>query len=188
MDEAVAQKLIIEAGGKPGKVYGKNGKDFLHKRIQGFNNAARNMPWLVMVDLDHDADCAPPFCEQWVPNPAPYLCFRVAVREVEAWIMADADSLASFLRIGRKKIPSDPEQLEDPKTMMVNLARRSQRRAIKQDMVPREGSGRSVGPAYASRLIEYVQQFWRPEAAGERSESLRRSIACLRRMIKGISE
>ena len=112
---------------------------------------------MVLVDLDHDAECAPPFCAEWVPSPAPYLCFRVAVREVEAWLMADADSLASFLSVVRNKIPAEPEQLDDPKTEMVNLARRSRRRAIRKDMVPRAGSGRSVGPAYASRLIEYVQ-------------------------------
>jgi hypothetical protein len=43
------------------------------------------------VDLDSDTGCAPPLCEQWIPGPAPFLCFRVAVREVEAWLMADAE-------------------------------------------------------------------------------------------------
>jgi hypothetical protein len=40
VDEAVVQKLIIEAGGCPGTVYGKSGKAFLRQKIQGFNNAA----------------------------------------------------------------------------------------------------------------------------------------------------
>jgi len=121
-----------------------------------------------------------------VPDPAPYLCFRVAVREVEAWLMADAATLASFLGVVRNRIPPNPEQLDDPKTETVNLARRSQRRAIRKDMVPRAGSGRSVGPAYASRLIEYVRTSWRPEAASEQSQSLRRAIACLRQMMEKV--
>jgi len=188
VDEAVVQKLIIVAGGCPGTVYGKTGKVFLRQKIQGFNNAAEAWPWLVLVDLNNDAECAPPLCSEWLPVPAPYLCFRVAVREVEAWLMADADSLASFLGVSRNRIPAEPEQLYDPKTEMVNLARRSRRLAIRKDMVPREGSGRSVGPAYPSRLIEYVQTSWRPEVAIERAESLKRSIRCLQRMIEKVSK
>lgn len=187
VDEAVAQKLIIEAGGLPGTVYGKSGKAFIHQKVQGFNNAAKMWPWLVLVDLDNDAECAPPFCTRWVPDPAPYLCFRVAVRMVESWLMADAEALASFLGLSSNRIPQDPEQLDDPKREMVNLARRSRRAAIRKDMVPREGSGRPVGSAYASRLIEYVQSSWRPEVAGRQAESLRRAIACLRRILKAVA-
>jgi hypothetical protein len=187
VDEAVAQKLITEVGACPGSIYGKNGKSFLRQKIQGFNNAARGWPWLVLVDLDNDAECAPPLCTEWVADPALYLCFRIAVREVEAWLMADEATLASFLSVSRNKIPNDPEQVIDPKREMVNLARRSRRQAIRKDMVPREGSGRSVGPAYASRMIEYIQTLWRPEAASEKSESLRRAIASLRRMIEKVS-
>jgi len=187
VDEAVVQKLILEAGGCPGTVYSKTGKPFLRRKIQGFNNAARTWPWLVLVDLDNDAECAPTLCAQWVPVLAVHLCFRVAVREVEAWLMADTDTLGSFLGVSPNRIPADPEQLEDPKTEMVNLARRSRRLAIRKDMVPREGSGRSVGPAYAPRMIEYIQTSWRPEVASGQAESLRRAIASLRRMIEEVS-
>jgi hypothetical protein len=184
IDKAVAQKLIIGAGGSPGTIYGENGKAFLHQKIQGFNNAAKVWPWLVVVDLDNDKECAPLFCKRWVPDPSPYLCFRVAVREVESWLMADSETLASFLGISRAIIPKDPEGLVDPKREMVNLARRSRKEAIRKDMVPRQGSGRPVGPAYASRMIEYVQNYWRPEVAARRADSLGRAIACLRRVIK----
>jgi len=149
---------------------------------------ARAWPWFVLVDLDNDAECAPLLCAQWVPVPAPYLCFRVAVRKVEAWLMADGDSLAAFLGIGHNRIPAEPEQLDDPKVEMVNLARLSRRLAIRKDMVPRQGSGRSIGPAYASRLIGYVQTAWRPDKASGQAESLRRAIDCLRRIIEEVSE
>jgi hypothetical protein len=181
VDEAVIRRLIVEAGGYPGTVYGKRGKSFLRQSIQGYNIAARHSPWVVLVDLDHDAGCAPLFCKEWVPYPAPHLCFRVAVREVEAWLMADPESLASLLKVARGRIPSDPERLLEPKTEMVNLARHSRRRDIREDMVPREQSGRTVGPAYTSRLVEYVQTSWRSEVASEHAESLRRAIEQLKR-------
>jgi len=184
VDEAVVRKLILEAGGYPGSVYGKNGKALLRRQFSGYNNAARHWPWIVLVDLDRDGECTPPLREDWVSDPAPYLCFRVAVREVEAWLMADAESLAGFLSVAPSRIPGDPEQLQDPKTEMVNLARHSRRRAIREDMVPRSRSGRAIGPAYASRLVEYVATLWRPEVAKERADSLGRAIRCLQRIVE----
>lgn len=65
---------------------------------------------------------------------------------------------------------------------LVNLARRSRRKAIRQDMVPRARSGRQEGPAYTSRMTEFASEKWRPEVAAEHSESLRRAIQCLQRL------
>ena len=183
VDEAVVRKLITNAGGQPGAVYGKNGKTALRQKINGYNNAARHAPWVVLVDLDREAECAPPLREAWLPEPAPDLCFRVAVREIEAWLMADPETLAGFLGVARNRIPSRPEDSDQPKAAMVNLARRSRRRAVREDMVPRAESGRPVGPAYTSRLIEYVEGRWRPEVAAGHSESLRRAITCLEQLI-----
>lgn len=186
LDEVIARKLIERAGGPMGGVFGKNGKPALRKQINGFNNAARSpyAPWLVLVDLDKDKDCAPALRDAWLPHPAPGLCFRIAVREMEAWLMADAETLAAYLNVSANRISENPESLEKPKDEMVNLARRSRRPAIKRDMVPREGSGRRVGIAYTSRLIEYVRDKWRLETAAKRSESLRRAIRCLKKLIK----
>ena len=84
IDEAVARRVIEAAGAELGPVYGKNGKDQLLQRLNGYNAAARYAPWLVLVDLDQDADCAPPFRDAQLPTPAVSMCFRVAVHEVEA--------------------------------------------------------------------------------------------------------
>ncbi|MDE0243943.1 MAG: hypothetical protein OXM59_01145 [Gammaproteobacteria bacterium] len=183
VDEAVVRKLITQAGGKTGSVYGKNGKPELLRRIDGYSNAARYAPWIVLVDLNGDAECAPSILNDWVPRPAPQLCFRIAVREVEAWLIADTQTFSRFLSIQPANLPSQPEILERPKDNVVNFARRSRRTAIRRDMVPREGSGRRVGPAYASRLIEYIEQHWQPTTAAQRSESLRRAMDCLERLI-----
>lgn len=163
-------------------MYGKNGKPFLKDRIDGYNSAARHAPWVVLIDLDTEEDCAPPIRATWLPHPVPQMCFRVAVRAVEAWLMADAEALARFLRIARGRIAADPESLERPKQAMVNLARQSRSGDIRQDLVPRESSGRTEGPAYTSRLIEYATDLWRPDVAEARADSLRRTVACLRRL------
>lgn len=186
VDEAVVRRLITHAGGQPGSVYGRDGKSALHRKISGYNNAARYAPWVVLVDLDNDADCAPPILDKWVPAPAPNLCFRIAVREVEAWLMADAQTLAHHLSVGLGKIPAEPERLERPKDAMVDLARRSRRKDIRKDMVPRERSGSRVGPAYTSRLIEYTQEHWQPEVAARHAESLQRAINSLQKLVKTV--
>lgn len=182
VDEAVVRRLTAHVGAALGDVHGRRGKAYMRERIAGFNNAARHAPWFILVDLDGDADCAPPLRTAWLPNPSPRLCFRIAVREVEAWLLADGERLADFLRISRARIPSDPERLASPKAQMVTLARNSRRRDIREDMIPRPGSGRGEGPAYASRLIEFVTTHWRPDEAARHSDSLRRAIDCLRRL------
>lgn|GEM_PF-3609793 len=70
IDEAVVRKLILEAGGCPGAIYGKNGKALLRRLLPGYNNAARFSPWIILVDLDRDAECAPPLLEDWLSEPA----------------------------------------------------------------------------------------------------------------------
>lgn len=121
---------------------------------------------------------------QMVPNPAPNLCFRVAIREVEAWLLADGETLARFLGVAEGSVPSDPESLVRPKEAMLRLGRRSRKSAIRKDMVPRRDSGRAVGPAYTSRLIEFASTQWRPAVAAERSNSLKRAIRCLQRLLE----
>ena len=186
VDEVVVKRLISQAGGVPGEVYGKNGKLPLRARINAYNSAARYRPWIVLVDLNHEANCAPDLCRAWLPTRSSKLCFRVAVREVEAWLLADREHISKFLSISKTRIPLNPELEENPKQVMVNLAAHSRRRNIREEMVPRPGSGREVGPAYTSRLIEFIstsQGGWRPDIAAAYSQSLRRCIECLRRLI-----
>lgn len=181
-DEAIACRILEHVGLTFGTAYGKQGKAYLLARVPNYNKAARFAPWLVVVDLDQDADCAPLFVEDKLPNPASGMSFRVAVRAVEAWLMADAERLAAFLDIPLKRVPRNPDAELDPKGLLVRLAAQSRNRAIVQDMVPRQGSGGRVGPGYAGRLIEFVtttDHFWRPEVAAQRSDSLRRCLEAL---------
>jgi hypothetical protein len=140
----------------------------------------------VLVDLDQDATCAAELCRDWIATKAAKLCFRVAVRAVESWLLADRESIAKFLSVTQSRIPIDPESELNPKQIMVDLAAKSKRRSIREDMVPRPGSGRSVGAAYTSRLIEFVQSpLWRPLVAAERAQSLQRCRRCLKQLVQG---
>lgn len=179
MDEAVARVIISFAGGRLDKVFGKKGKADLRSKLSGYNSAAGYRPWLVLVDLDNDAVCAPALRQDWLAAPSQFMCFRIAVREVEAWLMADRESLADFLRIRRTRVPDDIEGLEDPKRTLVDLARESRVNAIRADLVPRPGSGRSAGPAYTSRLTSFAEHHWDVGRASTRSRSLSAAIACL---------
>lgn len=185
VDEAVIKRIIEHIGATPGPIYGRNGKNFIRQRIANYDQAGRFSPWIVLVDLDHDADCAPALRNAWLPNPSRSMCFRVAVRQVESWILADRERIAKFLSVSASKIPHNPESIDSPKEMVIGLARQSRRRDIREDMVPRPGSGRAVGPAYTARLIEFVinaNTGWRPDIAARYSESLHRALRCLRRI------
>ena len=143
----------------------------------------RFAPWLAVVDLDQDEDCAPDFIHDVLPSPARGMQLRVAVRAIEAWLLADVERLAAFLRIPRARVPLNPDLEPDPKSALIALARRSRNRAMRADIVPRQGSGARVGPGYTGRMIEFVRGAahpWRPEAAVQRSDSLRRCVMALR--------
>lgn len=183
-DQHVAARLIAHAGGQVGRVRGRQGKAYVGARMGGYCQAARRAPWLVLIDLDDDADCPVPILDKWVPTKARYLCFRVAVREIESWLLADADALAAYLNVRRERIPAVPDRLANPKNAMISLARHSRNRRIRRDMVPLAGVGGRTGLRYAARMAEYVQGAWRPEVAALRSESLRRAMACLERIVE----
>jgi hypothetical protein len=182
LDEVVLRRLIRETGGAPGTIYGGNGKQHLLRSLSAYNQAAHFAPWAVLIDLDSDADCAPLVLPDWLPNPAPHMCCRVVVREVEAWLMADRERLAAYLSVPVSRLPTAPDSVADPKQVMVNLARQSRSRHVRADMVPRPESARLVGPAYAARLMQFVEDLtngWRPEVAAAASDSLAR---CMRRL------
>jgi hypothetical protein len=186
IDEAVLRRLIQWVGAEPGPIHGKRGKAFLRKQMVAYNYAARALPWLVLVDLDNDADCPPPVLKVWLPEPAPQMCFRIVVREIESWLLADRETLARFLNVRFSLIPRDPESINDPKHLLVEIARHSRRQDIREDMTPRPRSYRQVGPAYNARMVQYVndeRNGWRPEVAAASSESLRRCLHRLERLM-----
>ena len=50
-----------------------------------------------------------------------------------------------------------PESLPHPKRALVDLARRSSVRAIREDLVPEPGSAAIVGRGYTPRMTEFIE-------------------------------
>jgi hypothetical protein len=189
IDEAVVKRLLDLVNGRLVTTFGKNGKDRILRQMQNYNNAARYSPWVILIDLD-DTECAPMLSDEYLPVPSPYMCFNVAVRETESWLMADRERISHFLSVAVSRIPKDCESLENPKEKLVEIAGHSRRREIREDMVPRVDSGVRIGPAYNSRLVEFasdVEKGWRPQVAAESSASLNRCIRHLKELVKTFS-
>lgn len=163
-------KLNIQA------CYGKQGKQFLQKRISNYNAAAAFTPFICLVDLDDDA-CPVELIDHWLPEGRnTNLLFRVAVREVEAWLIADRENFAHYLGVSPAKIPVYPDDEPDPKQVVINLARQSRIKRVRQNIVPLPDSTSSVGKAYFSELAAFTLQKWDIEGASSNSPSLKRAM------------
>lgn len=178
-DEAVLRAIVSARGATLDRVHGRHGKPDLRRALPGYNAAAMHAPWIVVVDLDGEYPCASMLVKAWLPAPSRQMRFRVAVRQIEAWLLADAEHFSSFFGVRLGQVPARPDELADPKATVVALVSASRKTAIKADMVPRPGSGRRVGPAYAARLIEFVTRSdsrWRVDKAASASPSLSRCV------------
>ena len=191
LDEVVLHRLAADSGIHVGVVYGKSGKPHLRARIDGYNQSARISPWIVLVDLDNEYECAPSLRAAWLPTPSEHMVLRVATRAIESWLLADRSSIAAFLSVPVSRVPRTVDDLDNPKKTVIDLARRSRSRAIREDMVPRPESGASEGPAYTSRMSEFVgihgRGQWQPSTAAQVSPSLSRCIRALAKLHGAVS-
>lgn len=159
-----------------GNRYGRTGATYIKRRIQNFNQAAKGMPYFVLVDQDN-ALCPSRLINDWLPYPRHNnLIFRIAVREVESWILAHRTALARFLGIQTDKIPEVTDSILDPKQFLINLARTSPFARLREAMVPRALSTAKVGPGYNSELTSFLVNQWKLKAAIEHSPSLKRAV------------
>ena len=177
IDAAVARRILKELGFPLGPIHGRQGKGRLDKALKGYNNAARYAHWLVIRDLDDDAECPPELVTRLMPDPSTYLSLRVAVRQIEAWLLADRSVIADLFQVPLEIVPIDPEALTDAKAEVVRLAQRSRNRRLREEILPAANTSAKVGPGYTARMIEYATHVWRPRVAADSSASL---AGCLR--------
>lgn len=157
-------------------IYNRGGYGYLKRTINGFNNAAKGTPFLVGTDLDR-YDCPPALISDWLTHPQHHnLLIRVAVREAEAWVLADRDNFANFLGIRSVAIPDDVETLPDPKAALIQLARKARKKKLRDDICPPLNSTSRVGPNYNARLGGFVIESWNPAIARLSSPSLDRAM------------
>lgn len=153
------------------------GRSAVERKLSDLNRTARSVPVFAMIDLDRPEPCPPDIIKQHFPGGlAPLMLFRVAVFEAESWVLADCAGVAELLAVPEHRIPARPDEEPDPKRTIVNLARKSRRKDIRDDLVPAEGGTASVGPAFNARLSAFIAGEWSLQRAQERSPSLRRTV------------
>ncbi|MCY3857479.1 MAG: hypothetical protein OXG25_01080 [Gammaproteobacteria bacterium] len=181
-DSLVLNGLLKYADMKNVEMRWLGGKSKILPNLANYNEAAKySTRWLVVLDLDHDAACAPEYVNHILPMPSRNMELRIAVRSIEAWLMADRVKMANFLGIPVENFPGNPDNESDPKRFLIDLIRRKcHQRRIREDMIPAERSGRKVGPGYSSQIAKYVEGCWRPEVAAQSSDSLARCMLALK--------
>lgn len=167
------QKYVIN------RIFGKKGKNFIKDNLRAYNQAASISPYLVLTDLDN-AECPLIVINSWLNfTKSDNFLFRIAVREAEAWLISDRNNFASFMGVSRDRIDLNPENIPEPKEYIINLARKSRKRKIKEDLVP-EGRA-SVGRDYNTCLSDFVLNHWDIKKAQMTSKSLERLVRALNR-------
>lgn len=174
LDEAVARRLIEYTGFQVGVCYGKHGWTYIKEKVQGFNKAAQSMRFLALVDfMDTGSQLCPGnVVGTWLPHRNSGMLFRVVVREIESWLMADPAGIAEFLNVAQEKVPDTPELLQDPKRALVNLARQSRTHRTRDAMVPNIGSSSQEGRLYTSEMIRFIGSRWDVSVARLNAPSL----------------
>jgi len=162
----------------------ESGVDKIRMSLSKYRNASRVLAHVVLVDLDN-MPCAPALRQQWGMAVVPdTLLFRVAVREVEAWVLADRAGFARFAGIPASKVSQAPETLADPKQALINLVRQSRHRRLVADLVPEQGTSMSKGPMYNERLGQFVREKWDVTAAMQAAPSLQRTVDRLKHFLE----
>lgn len=157
-----------------GGSYSEGGFGYIKRNIKGFNEASKGYPFFVLTDLDA-CECAPTLLLDWLTVPQhPNLIFRIAVREIEAWLLADIDGFSNYTGVSKTNFHDKPEELPDPKSYLLQLVRKCRKRDIRQDLLPKDEFAK-VGPNYNGRLAEFVINHWSISRAIKRSDSLQRA-------------
>ena len=156
----------------------------IKSKCEAFLNMARaGIHTLILTDLD-TAECACALIRDWfaIPQndaldlPSPCI-FRVAIREVEAWIIADHAAWAEYIGIPAANFLREPDQLDDPKGHLLNIIRRKGTKKFHREMLPQRAA--HIGPRYNEVLCDFVESLWEPERAAIRSPSLDRALKAL---------
>jgi hypothetical protein len=177
LSEAVGIRIIRETLGADMavQVLRKSGFGYLRSKLRNFSNMSKHYAVLMITDLDREL-CAPSLKAKWfagVEQPEKFV-FRVAVREVESWLLADAPQLAGFLGVQEAVIPRDPDSVDDPKASLIQIARKA-KRELREDIVPDRSTKAKQGLGYNRALCPFVVRNWNVRYAVTNSESLKRA-------------
>lgn len=189
LSEAVALRLIddVFGVGMVGYRFGRKGNGYLIKKMSSFRQMANREPVLILTDLDN-ANCAPELLQKWSSGREfpENLLVRVAIREIEAWVLADRSGTADFLGVSPNLIPLAPEGLPDPKSFLLNLARKA-RRDVRSELIVAKGAIASQGLGYNRALSFFVSKTWSVEEAVLRAPSLSKAMLRLKELAERLT-
>jgi hypothetical protein len=175
-DIAVARRLLVACGGKPGvdllTARAPRGKAALDKRLPGLNAGARYRPTLVLRDLDTDAACAGALVLCLLPDRESGLCLRIAVPAVEAWLMADRAAFARAAGVRVAAVPGAPEQERGLKSALDRMLATS----ADPQMHERFPDGRIEPQLRGLFLSDFARDAWDPGRARSNAPSLARAM------------
>ncbi len=180
LSEFVMNRLLSCFNGKFFSATSYNGRGFgyIKSSINGFNQACVAIPFFVLTDLDAHT-CPISLLSDWFKSPKhSNMIFRIAVREVEAWLLGNREGFANYNGISTAHIPNHPERISDPKRTLISIVSKSRKRSIREDIIPINQNA-SIGPNYNGRLMEFVLNHWNIERAMENCESLLRAYSRL---------
>ena len=152
----------------------RDGFGYLRSRMTPWCRMAKHYAVVILTDLDRAA-CPSTLLDEWfgVLVRPPNLLLRVAVRELESWLLADHQAMRAL--IGNSGVlPVQPDRLVDSKQHLLGLARHA-RREVRLDLVKEIGVVARQGIGYNARLGDLVRHKWSPARAAQRSPSLARA-------------
>ena len=100
LSDAVATKILESCGFEIAARLKQQGNTYLKQKAPELNRAAaRNRPVFLLTDLDSPKNCPLDLIQSWIKgSPKPGFFFRVAVMEVESWVLADRGPSRVFSR------------------------------------------------------------------------------------------
>ena len=155
------------------------GNSYLQRKAPSYNQAAHQECGVFMLtDLDSPNICPSTLIRSWVKGRLNRRFFlRIAVMEIESWIMADRQAVSEFLGIPTNRIPQNTDKINSPKEFLVSLARKSKNTRLREVLVPGQNDKTAkIGREYNSRLSQFVQEHWDLERAATASPSLKRTL------------
>ena len=187
LSEVVGQKLVNDAGAGLTVTLRlrRGGFGYLRSRMRNFCELAHRMPVLLLTDLD-TAQCPMTLIGDWSRNNAipDRLIFRVAVRQVESWLLADRESIANLFKVSLRRLPGNPDILPDAKRFLLQLAGHAPRQ-VREELLAVRGAAASQGLGYNTLLSDFVRSRWNPSRAATRSDSLKRARLRLAELAAG---
>ena len=99
-------------------------------------------------------------------------------------MLADRPALADFLGISTGKVPDRPDELADPKAALLDLVRKSKRRELRQEILPKTGESSPVGLGYNDQWCRFVRDHWEIGRAAKSSPPLVRVVGRLVRFVE----